>query len=376
MPPDLNMFRYWNSGIVIARIKPLRDLASRALTLFESNPQGFSPQGELVADQDFFQHWGSIKHPGSVKTLQPRWNNCAHWDKDFPLPDALFLHWSNFCLGPNVDTLTGMRHLSSEASPITACVVSYNSALNLQKAIRSAKRAGFGRVLVWDNSSSDGSADLAEACGAEVVRGDKNIGFAAAQNQLARIAQSAVVCFLNPDATVSDTTVTAANKLLTDHTVLAVSPDFVDQEAKTSRGVFAGYTRLKLIYECWVPEGQPPTAPWLSRLLFGRISKRWSWPLGACVFVRRDDFLDLGGFSEDFFLYMEDVDLGYRASRAGFAVKSTGTVERHHMGTGSNISEPQRVQLLVSARIRFAKKHFGWPTALLCSLSPWARETP
>ena len=372
-PPALDVFRYWNSGIVIARTQPLRELASMALGVFDSDPHGFSPGGDLVTDQDFFQYWGTLRHPGSIATLQPRWNNCAHWDESFPMPDAIFLHWSNFCLGPNLDTLQGMKILTSQRSRRTACVVSYNSSQHLRQAITSAKEAGFQRVLVWDNGSSDGSATLAEGCGAEVIRGEQNIGFGAAQNRLARLAQSQTVCFLNPDATVSEATIAVAEKLLADDAVIAVSPQFVDEEHGSTPGVFPGYTRLKLIYECWVPEGQHEKASRLSRFVFGRVSRRWSWPLGACLFVRRNEFLTLGGFSEDFFLYMEDVDFGYRASTAGFEVKSTETTEHHRMGTGSDIPNPARIRLIVSARIQFARKHFGWLTVWLCSLSPWAR---
>src|SRR5690606_10093760 len=42
------------------------------------------------------------------------------------------------------------------------------------------------------------------------------------------------------------------------------------------------------------------------------------WLSGSCVLVRRRAFDELGGFDEGYFMYFEDVDLGYRLGKAGY----------------------------------------------------------
>src|SRR5258708_24301405 len=60
-------------------------------------------------------------------------------------------------------------------------------------------------VIVVDNASSDGTRDLLAKAGPEVriIYNDTNIGFAAAQNEAARLAQGSWLLSLNPDVGLS-----------------------------------------------------------------------------------------------------------------------------------------------------------------------------
>jgi GT2 family glycosyltransferase len=371
---SLEHFRYWNSGICIARLGALRELARFALQRFYDHPDLFSRGGHLVADQDFFQYWGSIRKPGSVATLEPNWNNCAHWDDEFPMSNAYFLHWSNFCLGPDNATLEGIRLGSVRNSRPTACVVSHNSAEHIRNSISSAWNAGFERILVWDNASEDDSAGIAQSMGAEVIRSSKNIGFASAQNRLALIAQSEIICILNPDCSVSWRTRLAATAMFENTDLIAVTPHFRHRDGSAIEGVQPGITRLRLIYECWVPEGLSENSSYLCRLVLDKVSSCWIWPIAACLFMRRKAFLRMGGFSEDYFLYMEDVDFGFRSHHHNLEIASSGTYETHFVSEGARVSPEMRISHLVDARVNFARRHFGALTYFACSLSPWVRK--
>ena len=94
-----------------------------------------------------------------------------------------------------------------DAPELTVAIVSYNTRELTLAAIRTlfeTTRATRMRVVVWDNASTDGSADaVAEAFPeVELVRSDENLGFAAANNRVAEAAETEWLLLLNPDTEV------------------------------------------------------------------------------------------------------------------------------------------------------------------------------
>ena len=86
------------------------------------------------------------------------------------------------------------------------------------------------------------------------------------------------------------------------------------------------------------------------------------------MFLRRDAFLQVGGFDENYFMYGEEVDLCYRLHVAGWQVWTQPAAVVTHVGGGSNtLDPPTRPELhLYMGRVRFFHKHYGrLPTLLL-----------
>jgi GT2 family glycosyltransferase len=86
------------------------------------------------------------------------------------------------------------------------CVVTFNSARVVKSLIESV--AGdpiVARVRVFDNASQDDSHEVARATAAELdvpvelIRSARNIGFAAASNELLRRCEAGTVALVNPD---------------------------------------------------------------------------------------------------------------------------------------------------------------------------------
>jgi hypothetical protein len=108
MAPDVERFRFFNSGVVLGLTEELGRLGDWALeTIRRTGPEHRVGQ-HMVADQDYFQVWANSLHPGSCRTLGWEWNHCEHWDDKFPRRDAYVLHYSNFCQGPTARTLLRM----------------------------------------------------------------------------------------------------------------------------------------------------------------------------------------------------------------------------------------------------------------------------
>jgi glycosyltransferase involved in cell wall biosynthesis len=71
---------------------------------------------------------------------------------------------------------------------IVACIPAYNEELTIAKVVLRARRH-VDRVIVCDDGSSDMTAEIAEACGAEVIRHERNMGYGAAIGSLFRRAR-------------------------------------------------------------------------------------------------------------------------------------------------------------------------------------------
>jgi N-acetylglucosaminyl-diphospho-decaprenol L-rhamnosyltransferase len=89
------------------------------------------------------------------------------------------------------------------------------------------------------------------------------------------------------------------------------------------------------------------------------------WVSGSCMLVRRDAFEELGGFDEAYFMYGEDVDLCWRAHRAGYGVAYVPAASVTHVGGISTRRAPYRM-LAAHHRsaLRFATRSLSGPRRL------------
>ena len=112
-PPPLDRFRYFNSGVVIGLRDEWARLVPWALETIRLQAGDHQIGNHMIADQDYFQYWTNTLNPGCCAELPWYWNHCEHWDADFPRPDVLIAHFSNFCNGPTPGTPARMRSLST-----------------------------------------------------------------------------------------------------------------------------------------------------------------------------------------------------------------------------------------------------------------------
>ena len=348
--PALSDFRYFNSGVVFARSEPLSELISFVRQRPAVADRPHEVDNQMIADQDYFQYWVNTARPGSCAELGAGWNHCYWWDDPWPIESARILHFSNFCNGPTEESI---------APGFEAVIVSFESAAVLERSVRSARVAGAARVTVVDNASGDGSADLARRLGCTVIQMETNQGFAKAANAGAFAAEADLLCFLNPDCIVDRPTADAAAAMVNADPFCCVVPDFKQIDGSVQAGVRGGYTRRRLLGDLADARWRGNRSTALVARLPGFDSKSWQWPIGACIFAARDQFLEVGGFDESYFVYMEDVAFGHRWCRAGGRIRSSGTTVEHLSRRGSAVSRPHREELLRAARVRYAAQEFG-----------------
>jgi len=215
-------------------------------------------------------------------------------------------------------------------SSLVAIIVAHDSAEALPGCL-AALAAEHVPAVVVDNASRDGSVALAEAAGTQVVRMPRNEGYGRANNRgVAAAAQAERVLILNPDVTLRPGAVDAllaAARAYPDAGLLA--PRLVEPDGRffyQPRSLLAPYLTNRKGRRA-LPEGDA-CAPFLS---------------GACLMIRRDLFLTLGGFDPNLFLFYEDDDLCRRVADAGHALVHVHGAEALHGRGRSSAPEPGRV---------------------------------
>jgi hypothetical protein len=217
-------------------------------------------------------------------------------------------------------------------------------------------------VIVVDNASTDGSADLIEAAFPQVtvVRCATNEGFGAGCNRGARAARGPYLVFLNPDtlaqpgwleALLAPLESDAGAGLATSKVVLAQHPDRLN-----ACGMSIHITGLTLVRGLNLPADSYSQTEEVDAVS------------GAAFAARRDLFEALGGFDEAFFLYMEDTDLSWRARLMGLAcVYAPASVVAHDYALRFT---PRKVFYQERNRYLMLLKTLRWPT-LIVLLPAW-----
>lgn len=167
-------------------------------------------------------------------------------------------------------------------------------------------------VIVVENASGDGSAQMIREAApwVKLVESAENLGFAGGCNLGVANSTGEVVAFLNSDAKPDPQWVRAAMETFAESPQIgAVASKVLDWD-----GVFVDYidsamTWFGMGYKPFVGAKVPFHASEPTDVLFGT---------GSAMFVRRTVFDQLGGFDERFFMFFEDVDLGWRLNLLGY----------------------------------------------------------
>lgn len=92
--------------------------------------------------------------------------------------------------------------------------------------------------------------------------------------------------------------------------------------------------------------------------------------IGAVMFMRRNIFVNIGGYDERFFVYYEDLDLSLRTKNLGFKSIYLDTVSAYHIG-GSTARKVWKESIFFNLRSRiiYAFKHFNFLSVLIITLN-------
>ena len=189
-------------------------------------------------------------------------------------------------------------------------------------------------IILIDNNSALKEIDILErrfASRVKIIRNKRNLGFARANNQGAKLAQGDYLFFLNSDTTINQS-------------ILESFQFKFEQDKKI--GIIAPKLILK-------NGAEQPYAFGLHKL-----TSKISWVSGAALVIRREVFLQIGGWEERFFMYFEDVDLCLQVLKNGYKVERLDSVTVTHLVGGSPVHFWRRKLFYYYSKILFIFKNY------------------
>jgi GT2 family glycosyltransferase len=253
---------------------------------------------------------------------------------------------------------------------VSIIIVSWNAKKYLLDCLNSLiqrQKEYSQELIVVDNASSDGSAELVEKDFPQVklIRNEENLGFAKANNIGIRASNARYVCLINSDV------------ILLDHCIEKLI-DFMDSHPST------GMIGPKILNpdRSLQPQCQHFPTIWNhlcqtfgfnklfpnSALFSEPFMRYWAYNetkkvevINGCFWIIRREALDkVGLLDEDFFFYGEDIDWCKRFQNAGWEVMFNPNAAAIHFGGASSANAPIRFYIeLQKADLRYWRKHHG-----------------
>lgn len=204
------------------------------------------------------------------------------------------------------------------------------------------------RVFVVDNASTDQSKTilLEEFPNVETIFFDKNYGFAEGYNKAIKQIEAKYVVLLNSDVQVDSDWLLPLEKCLDKQLdIVACQPKilaFHDVKSFEYAGAAGGFIdkygypfcRGRLFSKTEIDEGQYDD------------EIDCFWATGACLFIRREDYLLAGGLDAEFFAHMEEIDLCWRLRSRGKRIVCVPNSKVYHVGGGTlAVSNPRKTYL-------------------------------
>ena len=249
---------------------------------------------------------------------------------------------------------------------LSIIVISYNTKQItkdcLESIIKSLKNSSINyEIIVIDNISNDDSLEMLRKysnkySNIELIENKENVGFGRANNQGVRVAKSEYIFFLNSDIVVLED---AIEKLYNFYKQNEKKINFLggkllnkDMSLQPSSAPF--YT-LPVIFAALFLRGDY----WGLTRNSPKTLKETDWVSGACILTKKKYFNKISGFDERVFMYMDEVDLLYRAKKNGMRVFFYPEAKFIHLGSASSGGKTYPILQVFNGLMFFYEKHYS-----------------
>lgn len=219
-------------------------------------------------------------------------------------------------------------------------------------------------IIVIDNNSQDDSCEMMKKRfpNIKLIENKENSGFPKGNNIGVAAAKGEYICILNPDTVVAEDTfskVLAFAKKQKELGIVGVklidgTGNFLPESKRGIPTPFVAFTKITGLYKILPKTFGKYYAQHLSENQTGKVDIM----VGAFMLMKRDLYLEIGGFDENCFMYSDDIDLSYMALKKGksnYYFHETSVI--HYKGE-STVKDETYMKRFQEAMNFFYQKHF------------------
>jgi GT2 family glycosyltransferase len=249
---------------------------------------------------------------------------------------------------------------------LSVIILNYNVRYFLEQCVRSVEKAIANldaEIIVVDNNSADDSCAMIREKFPDVIliENKENSGFPKGNNIGVGIAKGEYLCILNPDTVVAEDTFEKVLGFAKSKQDLGiVGCKLIDGTGKflpeSKRGIptpFVAFTKVVGLYKLSKSFGKY-YASHLTENQTGKVEIL----VGAFMLMKKQTYLEVGGFDENCFMYSDDIDLSYMVLKTGksnYYFHETSVI--HYKGE-STLRDGLYMKRFREAMDFFYKKHF------------------
>ena len=251
---------------------------------------------------------------------------------------------------------------------LSVIILNYNVRYFLEQCVLSVQKALEGidsEIIVIDNASSDASCEMMKTKFPHIklIENKDNLGFPKGNNIGVAQAKGEYICILNPDTVVAEDTFFKIlnSQLVTRNSQLGIigcklidgAGNFLPESKRGVPTPWVAFTKIFGLYKISNYFGK-----YYSQHLSENESGKVDILVGAFMLMKRELYLEVGGFDENCFMYSDDIDLSYlvlKTGKSNYYFHETSVI--HYKGE-STVRDGTYMKRFREAMQFFYKKHF------------------
>ena len=253
-------------------------------------------------------------------------------------------------------------------------IVNYNLSDEVQDCINSlvkiTKDVEFEIILIDNHSEDESILKIAEefsnntSLSFKFIRAEKNIGFGNACNLATKHSKGELLFFLNPDTIIEENILMKVNERLEKYSLnrnqSVLGLNVSNQKLfDFSAGIFPNYF-IEFLNIFFLGRFAEAVYIKMKSIFSGNKILRLHWVMGSALIIGREEFLKIGGFDPNFFLYFEEMDLCKRAINNGLSVMYFADIRVDHIGSVSAKKNYYFfTKMFYKGKLLFLKKHYS-----------------
>lgn len=251
---------------------------------------------------------------------------------------------------------------------LSVIILNYNVRYFLEQCVLSVQKAleGIeGEIIVIDNASSDDSCEMMKTKFPHIklIENKDNLGFPKGNNIGVAQAKGEYICILNPDTVVAEDTFFKIlnSQLVTRNSQLGIigcklidgAGNFLPESKRGVPTPWVAFTKIFGLYKISNYFGK-----YYAQHLSENESGKVDILVGAFMVMKRELYIEVGGFDENCFMYSDDIDLSYlilKTGKSNYYFHETSVI--HYKGE-STVRDGTYMKRFREAMQFFYKKHF------------------